>query len=84
MLTMGVLSLASTVADVEGTQACLRTYGCNGANAFFGSKPSRVQAYGTAIPTALATYAFGVWLKRQQLTPSLRLVATRLPSIKFP
>lgn len=64
MLIADALNLAATVADIEGTQACLHSGTCREANPLFGSKPSRARAYGTAIPIAFVTYAFAARLKK--------------------
>jgi hypothetical protein len=64
MLIADALNLAATVADIEGTQACLHTHTCREANPLFGSKPSRARAYGTAIPISFLTYAFAARLKK--------------------
>jgi len=64
MLIADALNLASTVADIEGTQACQHAHTCSEANPLFGSNPSRARAYGTAIPIAFATYAMAARLKK--------------------
>lgn len=64
MLASFVLNLASTVADIEGTQACLHAGTCIEGNPLFGSRPGRARAYGTAMPIAFATYAFAGWMKK--------------------
>ena len=65
MLIADALNLAATVADIEGTQACLHAHTCTEANPIFGSNPSRARAYGTAIPIAFATYAMAALLKKR-------------------
>jgi hypothetical protein len=64
MVIADALNLAATVADIEGTQACLHAHTCTEANPLFGSNPSRARAYGTAIPIAFATYAMAARLKK--------------------
>lgn len=50
ILTGTALLLASTVYDIEGTQACLHAGTCREANPIFGSRPSRLRAYSIAMP----------------------------------
>ena len=57
-------NLAATVADIEGTQACLHANTCREADPVFGSKPSRARAYATAIPWNLGNYAADAMLKK--------------------
>jgi|HubBroStandDraft_5_1064220.scaffolds.fasta_scaffold86863_1 hypothetical protein len=57
MLFSLALNLAATVADAEGTQACLRAHTCKEGNPIFGSDPSRARAYGTAVPLVFVAYA---------------------------
>jgi len=64
MLVADALNLAATVADIEGTEACLRANTCTEANPLLGSHPSRARAYGTAIPVAFVNYAAAAWLKK--------------------
>jgi hypothetical protein len=64
MLIADALNLAATVADIEGTQACLHSHTCSEANPLFGSKPSRARAYGTAMPISFVTYAMAARLKK--------------------
>ena len=64
MLIADALNLAATVADIEGTQACLHAHTCREANPLFGSNPSRARAYGSAIPIAFFTYAVAARLKK--------------------
>jgi hypothetical protein len=65
MLIADATNLAATVADIEGTQACLHAHTCTEANPIFGSNPSRARAYGTAMPIAFATYAIAALLKKK-------------------
>lgn len=58
------LNLASTVADAEGTQACLHAHTCIEGNPLFGKRPTRLRAYGTAVPISLAIYSYDAWLKK--------------------
>jgi hypothetical protein len=64
MVVGGLFNLASTIADIEGTQACLNAHTCTEANPLFGRNPSRARAYGLGIPIMLATYAMSSWLKK--------------------
>jgi hypothetical protein len=64
MLVADALNLASTIADIEGTQACMRAQACKETNPIFGSNPSRARAYGIAVPVALASYALLGRMKR--------------------
>jgi hypothetical protein len=64
MLIGDALNLGATVADIEGTQACLHAHTCSETNPLFGSKPSRARAYGTAMPIAFVAYAMAARLKK--------------------
>jgi hypothetical protein len=64
MLIADALNLAGTVADIEGTEACLHAHTCREANPLFGSDPSRARAYGTAMPIAFVSYALAARLKK--------------------
>jgi len=64
MLVGYALNLAATVADIEGTQACLRRHTCTEANPLFGSNPSRARSYGIGIPLDLVAYAALAFLKK--------------------
>jgi hypothetical protein len=64
MVVGGVLNLASTIADIEGTQACLNAHTCREGNPLFGAYPSRARAYGLGIPMTFATYLMDAWLKK--------------------
>ena len=64
MLVGFTLNLAATVADIEGTQACLRRHTCTEANPLFGSNPSRARSYGIGIPLDLVAYAALALLKK--------------------
>jgi hypothetical protein len=56
--------MAATIADIEGTEACLHAHTCKEGNPIAGSNPSRAQAYGTSIPVNLGIYALSGWLKK--------------------
>ncbi len=64
MVVGGLLNLASTIADIEGTEACLNAHTCTEGNPLFGANPSRAKAYGIGIPLGLATYVMSSWLKK--------------------
>jgi hypothetical protein len=64
MLVADAVNLAATVADIEGTQACLHAHNCREANPLYGSNPSRARAYGTAMPIAFVSYVIAARLKR--------------------
>jgi len=65
MMVVGeLLNLASTIADIEGTQACLRVHICTEGNPLFGANPSRARAYGIGIPMGFAVYSMSAWLKK--------------------
>jgi hypothetical protein len=64
MIASFVLNVASTVADIEGTQACIHAGTCREGNPIFGSKPTRARAYGVAMPIAFGTYALAGWMKK--------------------
>lgn len=64
MLIADALNLAATVADIEGTEACLHARTCREANPLLGSNPSRERAYGTAMPIAFVSYAMAARLKK--------------------
>lgn len=57
-------NLASTVADVEGTEACLGAHTCTEMNPLLGKRPTRLRAYGTTVPITLAIYSYDAWLKK--------------------
>jgi hypothetical protein len=59
------LNLAATVADIEGTQSCLRAHTCTEANPLFGSNPSRARSYGIGIPLDLVAYASFAFVKKE-------------------
>ena len=65
MLIADAINLAATVADIEGTQACLHARTCTETNPIFGSHPSRARAYSAAMPIAFATYATAALLKKK-------------------
>ena len=50
MMVGGLANLASTIADIEGTEACLRSHTCTEGDPLFGTNPSRVKSYGIGIP----------------------------------
>jgi len=64
MVIGGLLNLASTIADIEGTEACLRLQTCIEGNPLFGANPSRAKAYGIGIPMGFAIYSLSAWLKK--------------------
>jgi hypothetical protein len=65
MLVGFALNLAATVADIEGTQSCLRAHTCREANPLFGSNPSRARSYGIGIPLDLVGYASFALVKKE-------------------
>jgi hypothetical protein len=65
MLVAFGLNLAATVADAEGTHACLRVHTCSELNPLLGSKPSRARIYGTVIPIDLVAYVAFAMMKKQ-------------------
>lgn len=65
MVVAGVLNLGATVADVEGTESCLRAHACREQNPLLGHNPSRARAYGTVLPIDLGLYAMAAWFKKQ-------------------
>jgi hypothetical protein len=65
MLVGYALNLAATVADIEGTQSCLRAHTCREANPLFGSNPSRARSYGIGIPLDLVAYAGFALVKKE-------------------
>jgi hypothetical protein len=64
MLIGDALNLAATIADIEGTEACLHAHTCREANPLLGPNPSRARAYGTAMPIAFVSYAMAARLKK--------------------
>ena len=64
MVVGGLLNLASTIADIEGTQACLHAHTCKEGNPLFGANPSRARAYGIGIPLTFAVYTMAGLLKK--------------------
>jgi hypothetical protein len=67
MLVAFAFNFAATIADAEGTQACLHARACREANPLFGSNPSRARTYGMGIPIELASFAgFALAKKRGQ------------------
>ncbi|MGC1618544.1 MAG: hypothetical protein WA765_08640 [Candidatus Acidiferrum sp.] len=64
MMSAFVLTLASTVADLEGTQACLHAHTCREANPIYGHDPTRERAYGTAIPVDLLSFVGAGLMKK--------------------
>lgn len=65
MLVGFALNMAATVADIEGTQACLRVHTCREGNPLLGSNPSRARSYGTAIPLNMVSYAALAFAKKR-------------------
>jgi len=65
MLVGFALNFAANVADIEGTQSCLRAHTCSEANPLFGSNPSRARSYATAIPLDLVAYAAFALVKKE-------------------
>jgi hypothetical protein len=65
MLVGFALNLAATVADIEGTQACLRAHTCREGNPLFGSNPSRARSYGIGIPLEMVEYAAFAFVKKE-------------------
>jgi hypothetical protein len=65
-MVFGILAnLASTIADIEGTEACLHVHTCREGNPLFGAHPGRGKAYGIGMPLNFATYAMAGWLKKK-------------------
>jgi hypothetical protein len=64
MVVGGLFNLASTIADIEGTQACINAHTCTEGNQMFGRNPSRARSYGLGIPMTFAIYAMSSWLKK--------------------
>jgi len=64
MVVGGLLNLASTIADIEGTQACLHAHTCTEGNPLFGANPSRAKAYGIGIPLTFVIYSMAALLKK--------------------
>jgi hypothetical protein len=64
MVVGGLFNLASTIADIEGTQACLSAHACTEGNPMFGRNPSRARSYGLGMPMIFAVYAMSSWMKK--------------------
>ncbi|MGC1413965.1 MAG: hypothetical protein WA817_01680 [Candidatus Acidiferrum sp.] len=64
MMSVFVLTLASTVADLEGTQACLHAHTCREGNPIYGHDPTRERAYGTAIPVDFLSFVGAGLMKK--------------------
>jgi hypothetical protein len=64
MVVGGLFNLASTIADIEGTQACLNAHTCIEGNPMFGRYPSRAKSYGLGMPMTIANYMVCSWLKK--------------------
>jgi len=64
MLVAFGLNLAATVADAEGTLACLKVHSCRETNPLLGPNPSRARVYGTIIPINLLCYTAFAALKK--------------------
>jgi hypothetical protein len=65
MVFGGLMNLASTIADIEGTEACMNAHTCIEGNPLFGRNPSRAKSYGIGIPMMLTVYTLSSWLKKQ-------------------
>jgi hypothetical protein len=65
MIVGEILNMAATIADVEGTQACLHARTCKEGNPLTGSNPSRASSYGITVPISLGIYALSGWLKKE-------------------
>ena len=61
----GLVLMAATVADAQGTESCIRAGTCREVNPLFGSHPSRARVYGISVPLGLATYAIAAHLKQK-------------------
>ena len=59
-----ILNLAATIADIEGTEACLHRHTCREGNPLFGSNPSRARAYGIGVPLNFALYSLAGCMKK--------------------
>ncbi len=64
MVVGGLVNLVSTIADIEGTQACLNAHTCTEGNPLFGRNPSRAKSYGLGMPMTFAIYMMSSWLKK--------------------
>jgi hypothetical protein len=64
LLAGGLINLAATVADIEGTQACLRVHTCTEGNPLFGKNPGRPLSYGLGVPLTFANYLLCAQLKK--------------------
>ncbi len=64
MLVAFGLNTAATIADAEGTQACLHAHTCTERNPLLGSHPSRARVYATAIPLNLFLYLCAAEMKK--------------------
>lgn len=65
LIVGGLVLMAATVADAEGTQSCLHAETCKEENPLFGSHPSRARVYGISIPLGLVSYAIAAHLKQK-------------------
>jgi hypothetical protein len=65
MVVGGLLSLAATIADIEGTNACIQAHTCREGTPLYGAYPSRAKAYGIGIPVTLVIYTMSSWLKKR-------------------
>jgi len=63
LITGEIFNLASDIADIEATQACLHAHTCVEGNPIFGKHPSRAVAYGISMPINFAVYSMCGWLK---------------------
>jgi hypothetical protein len=57
MVVGGPLNLASSIAEIAGTRACLHAHTSVEGNPRFSANPSRAKAYGIGIPMGFAIYA---------------------------
>jgi len=64
MISAFLVNLVSTIADIEGTEACLHAHACIEGNPLFGAHPGRAKAYGIGMPLNFTIYAMSGWLKK--------------------
>jgi hypothetical protein len=65
LLTGGIINLAATVADIEGTEACIHAHTCTEANPMFGKHPGRASFYGVGMPLSFVNYLWAAHLKKE-------------------
>jgi len=66
MITFEAINLLATVADAEGTQACLHAHTCQEANPiFFSHDPSRLRSYSIAMPIVLGSFVWADYMKKK-------------------